>query len=58
MVQWIVAGAVVLVILVAAVIVVFRLVVMAADVDMDEDEIDDIDEADLQWRAPVRHLTR
>jgi len=50
---WIIAGAITLVVIVAAAVIVFRVVVMAADAEMDDDEIDDYDEVDNEWRAPV-----
>jgi hypothetical protein len=51
MVPWLVAGAITLVVVVAAAIIVFRVVVMAADVEMDDGELDDRAEFDSQWRT-------
>lgn len=53
MIPWLIAGSVTLVVIVAAAIVVFRIVVMAADVEMDDGDVDDINEFDGQWRAPA-----
>jgi hypothetical protein len=54
MVPWLIAGAVTLIVIVAAAVVVFRVVLLAADAELDDDEIDDIDEADTEWRTPRR----
>jgi hypothetical protein len=54
MVPWIIAGAVTLVVIVVAAVVVFRVLIMAGDSELDDDEIDDHDEVDSGWRAPVR----
>jgi hypothetical protein len=53
MIPWLIAGSVTLVVIVAAAIVVFRIVVMAADVEMDDGDLDDMNEFGSQWRAPA-----
>jgi hypothetical protein len=51
-VPWLIAGAVTLVVLVAAAIVLFRVVLMTADAETDDD-IDEMDGADGEWRPPA-----
>ena len=51
MVPWLIAGAVTLVVIVAAAVLVFRVVIMVANDDVDENEIEDYDEIDNGWRG-------
>jgi len=53
MAPWLIAGAVTLVVIVAAAILVFRFVLMTADAETDDDgNIDEMDGADGEWQAP------
>ena len=56
MVPWLVVGAVTLVVIVGAAIVVFRVVLMSADAETetDEDDSDVDDPADSEWSSPTR----
>jgi hypothetical protein len=56
MVPWLVAGAVIIAIGIAAAIVVFRVVLMTADAETDEDgdDLDEADGADGEWLPPTR----
>ena len=60
MVPWLVVGAVTLVVIVGAAIVVFRVVLMRADTETetetetDEDDSDVDDPADREWSSPTR----
>jgi hypothetical protein len=55
MVPWLVAGAVIIAIGIAAAIVVFRVVLMTADAETDEDgdDLDEADGADGEWLPPA-----
>jgi len=54
MAPWFIAGAVALVVIVAAGFIVFRIVLMTADAETDDaDDIDDMDGADSEWRPPA-----
>ncbi len=54
MAPWLIAGAVALVVIVAAGFVVFRVVLMTADAEPDDaDDLDDVDGADGEWRPPA-----
>jgi NADH:ubiquinone oxidoreductase subunit 6 (subunit J) len=53
MVPWLVAGAVTLLVLVGAAFIVFRVVMMTADAETDDDDIDEMDGADSEWRPPA-----
>ena len=54
MAPWFIAGAVALVVIVAAGFIVFRIVLMTADAETDDaEDIDDMDGADSEWRPPA-----